>query len=101
LEAASFIFWPSSDAEKPWRLSRVILSSPSLQYVTNLSWNHAPPNVLIFDGIPKVSDLGIAHVVPETADDSLLTLPAERLMNKDYYASEVNRHTWITSLFAD
>jgi serine/threonine protein kinase len=60
-----------------------------------------PPNVLIFDGIPKVSDLGIAHVVPETADDSLLTLPAERLMNKDYYASEVNRHTWITSLFAD
>ena len=50
-----------------------------------------PPNVLIFEGIPKVSDLGIAHVVPETADDSLLTLPAARLMNKDYYAPE-QRH---------
>ncbi|WP_263358641.1 serine/threonine-protein kinase [Acidicapsa ligni] len=50
-----------------------------------------PPNVLIFDGIPKVSDLGIAHVMPESTDDSLLTLPAERLMNKDYYAPE-QRH---------
>jgi serine/threonine protein kinase len=47
-----------------------------------------PQNVLIFDGIPKVSDLGIAHVAPEFADDSLLTLPADRLMNKDYYAPE-------------
>ncbi len=50
-----------------------------------------PQNVLIFDGTPKVSDLGIAHVAPESADDSLLTLPAERLMNKDYYAPE-QRH---------
>lgn len=47
-----------------------------------------PENVLIFDGTPKVSDLGIAHVAPESADDSLLTLPAEKLMNKDYYAPE-------------
>lgn len=50
-----------------------------------------PHNVLMFDGIPKVSDLGIAHITPEHPDASLLTLPAERLMNKDYYAPE-QRH---------
>jgi serine/threonine-protein kinase len=58
-----------------------------------------PQNVLIFDGIPKVSDFGIAHVSPESADDSLLPLPTERLTNKDCYSLE-QRHSDATKVNA-
>jgi serine/threonine protein kinase len=50
-----------------------------------------PENVLLFDGDPKIADLGIAHVTPGFNNWSHLTVPKERLMNRDYYAPE-QRH---------
>lgn len=48
-----------------------------------------PENVLLFQfQTPRVSDLGIAHVAPSFANWSRLTVPADRLMNRDYYAPE-------------
>jgi serine/threonine protein kinase len=47
-----------------------------------------PENILIFKDTPKISDLGIAHITPEFANRSLLTLPKDQLMNRDYYAPE-------------
>lgn len=50
-----------------------------------------PENILLFRGTPKIADLGIAHVAPEFVNWSQLTVPKERLMNRDYYAPE-QRH---------
>ena len=50
-----------------------------------------PENILIFQGVPRIADLGIAHVAPRFVNWSQLTVPKERLMNRDYYAPE-QRH---------
>ena len=50
-----------------------------------------PENILLFNDVPKVADLGIAHVAPGFINFSQLTVPKEKLMNRDYYAPE-QRH---------
>jgi len=50
-----------------------------------------PENILLFNGIPKIADLGIAHVAPGFINWSQLTVSKEQLMNRDYYAPE-QRH---------
>ncbi len=76
-----------------FRMFTRILSGVS--YLHHLGIVHRdlkPENILIFaHNIPKVADLGIAHVAPGFVDWSQITLPKERLMNWDYYAPE-QRH---------
>ncbi len=72
-----------------------------LQAVVGVSYLHGlgivhrdlkPENILIFPGnTPRIADFGIAHVAPGILNLSQLTLPADRLMNRDYYAPE-QRH---------
>ena len=69
-----------------------------LQAVVGVSYLHGlgivhrdlkPENVLMFAGnTPRIADFGIAHVAPGILNLSQLTLPADRLMNRDYYAPE-------------
>jgi serine/threonine protein kinase len=76
------------------RLRAIIRSMQGVSYLHHLGIVHRdlkPENILLFNGTPKIADLGIAHVAPSFADVSLLTLPKEQLMNRDYYAPE-QRH---------
>lgn len=76
------------------RLRAFTQSLQGVSYLHHLGIVHRdlkPENILIFNGVPKIADLGIAHVVPGFVNWSQLTVPKERLMNRDYYAPE-QRH---------
>lgn len=70
------------------RFTRVVQGVCYLHHRGIVHRDLKPENVLIFNDVPKISDLGIAHITPEFADVSLLTVPKDQLMNRDYYAPE-------------
>jgi len=68
---------------------RTLLGVSYLHHVGIVHRDLKPENVLIFKNrVPRVSDLGIAHVAPGFVGWSQLTVEADRLMNWDYYAPE-------------
>lgn len=76
------------------RLRAFTQSLQGVSYLHHLGIVHRdlkPENILIFQGVPRIADLGIAHVAPGFVNWSQLTVPKERLMNRDYYAPE-QRH---------
>src|SRR5258708_2944919 len=76
------------------RLRAFMRAMQGVSYLHHLGIVHRdlkPENILLFDGTPKIADLGIAHVAPGFANVSQLTIPKEQLMNRDYYAPE-QRH---------
>jgi hypothetical protein len=74
------------------RLEIFLKAALGVSYLHGLGVVHRdlkPENVLIFLGnTPRLADFGIAHVSPGVLDVSQLTAPADRLMNRDYYAPE-------------
>ena len=71
--------------------TRVLQGVSYLHHLGIVHRDLKPENVLLFNKIPKIADLGIAHVAPGFINWSRLTAPKEQLMNRDYYAPE-QRH---------
>ncbi len=71
--------------------TRVLQGVSCLHHLGIVHRDLKPENVLLFDGVPRIADLGIAHVAPGFMNWSQLTVPKEQLMNRDYYAPE-QRH---------
>jgi len=76
----------------PNRLSVFLRALLGISYMHALGVVHRdlkPENILLFAGsTPRIADFGIAHVAAGVLDVSQVTLPADRLMNRDYYAPE-------------